>query len=167
MQIIAQNGQAIEMLSGTTDLQQRAETAHAAGEAARDLFWRGEPVSVRLEWSLSEEDRQGLLERANRELAKVEGEMERLAAKWAKPAFVEKAPAAVVEKTRAQHAELGRQALESQHRAQHAHGGCRVAIAVPSAHSGDAYREHGVPLTVKKADGNVCAVHICADSEMP
>ena len=110
MQIIAQNGQAIEMLSGTTDLQQRAETAQAAGEAARDLFWRGEPVSVRLQWSLSEEDRQGLLERAGRELAKVENEMERLAAKLAKPAFVEKAPAAVVEKTRAQHAELGQQA---------------------------------------------------------
>jgi valyl-tRNA synthetase len=58
---------------------------------------------------LSEEDRGALIGREQRRLARLEAELQRLAAKLSNPNFAEKAPAAVIEKTRAQGAELTRQ----------------------------------------------------------
>ena len=74
-----------------------------------DIFWRGRPVSVCISAPLSEEDRGALIGREQRRLARLEAELQRLAAKLSNPNFAEKAPAAVIEKTRAQGAELTRQ----------------------------------------------------------
>ena len=77
---------------------------------ARDIFWRGCEVTVCISAPLGEQDRVDLIQRVERDLAKLDSELSRLQSKLDNPNFVEKAPAAVVEKTRAEHAELTRQA---------------------------------------------------------
>jgi len=104
------------------------ELSRASGLACRSLGAADEPPAgaavvlweessgyVSISVALSADDRQRELGRLNRELAKVEGELAKLDAKLADAAFLERAPAPVVEKVRAQHleAETRREALRA------------------------------------------------------
>ena len=78
-----------------------AQNVEPLPNADMDLFWVD--ISHR---ELSAEERQQEIEKAARELLKLDAEIEKLAARLATPNFVDKAPAPVVEKARADLAEL-------------------------------------------------------------
>ena len=70
------------------------------------LFWQEQPIGVSISRELSLEEQQKELEKAARELQKLLPEIEKLSARLQTASFVEKAPAAVVEKGRADLAEM-------------------------------------------------------------
>jgi valyl-tRNA synthetase len=78
----------------------------SATETGEHLFWGEAPLIVTISRELSADERAREAERAARDLAKVEDDITKLAARLESESFVAKAPPAVVEKARADLAEL-------------------------------------------------------------
>ncbi len=78
----------------------------AVSAAGEHLFWNEQPVEVTISRELSPDERARELDKARRDLEKVAAELDKLDARLHTPQFIDKAPANVVAKGRADLAEL-------------------------------------------------------------
>jgi valyl-tRNA synthetase len=101
--LIAANDAILLSLTRGEKISLSSETAGAAGE---QIFWNEAPIVVSISRELSPEERQKEIEKIKRDLLKITSDAEKLAQRLENPNFVEKAPPAVVEKGRADLAEL-------------------------------------------------------------
>jgi len=102
-QLLAQNEQILLALTRGEEVSLTGTTAEATGE---HIYWREQPVEVTISHEMTPEERKRETEKLQRELEKTIAEADKVAARLASPNFTEKAPPAVVEKTRADLAEL-------------------------------------------------------------
>jgi len=111
--LIAQNEEMLRVLTrgeeisltGTTPLSSGEEGVAAAG-GGEHLYWEEMPVEVTISREMNAEEQQKEIEKAGREINKLDADIEKLHTRLATPSFVDKAPAPVVEKARADLAEL-------------------------------------------------------------
>ncbi|HEY3417670.1 MAG TPA: valine--tRNA ligase [Armatimonadota bacterium] len=101
--LVAQNEAVVLTLTRGEELSLTAEAVSGAGE---NLFWNDSPVEVTISRELSPEERQREAEKTQRDLAKIIADIAGLEGRLANPSFVDRAPQPVVEKARADLAEL-------------------------------------------------------------
>jgi valyl-tRNA synthetase len=100
--LIAENDAVVTMLTRGESLA----FPEAGDKSGETIFWQEMPVVVAISREMSVEERKKEIEKIAKDLQKLAADAEKLAARLSNPNFVEKAPAEVVAKGRADLAEL-------------------------------------------------------------
>ena len=103
LDIVRTNEPIILLLTRGEEIAITDATAESSGD---NLYWQEMPIGVTISREMSAEERQLELDKSLKEIAKTTVEIEKLETRLSSPSFVERAPADVVSKNRADLAEL-------------------------------------------------------------